>query len=58
MIWTATNKLRWVIKVKDEFHGMANGKPIIETTKVLQQRWISNEGKEEWRDIPTILTET
>ncbi len=38
-IWNPTVMFRWKI---DE----------ITSSKVLQQKWVSNLGKEEWRDIP------
>lgn len=42
MEWLATPELRWQRHVWPE-------------KLVLQQRWVSNTGAEEWRDIPQVL---
>ena len=40
-LWYPTNKLRWLRSV--------NG-----AVTTLQQVWVSNHGREEWREIPTV----
>lgn len=48
-IWSPTYKLRYFYKSVDL-------EDIFYTERVLQQMWINDKGKEEWRDIP-IVTE-
>jgi hypothetical protein len=60
--WQPTMNLRWYCKLDDSKHvynPVYNSipKPIfypVDKVKILQQKWISNTGKEEWRDIELI----
>lgn len=44
MIWNATMELRWS---KDRFWIKKYG------SRILEQKWISDTGKVEWRTVPT-----
>ena len=54
--WTATNNLRWRKFISGVIPG-TDGKAFT-TTSVLEQAWQRNDGEVEWREIPTMMTDS